>query len=220
MINIGNILLFIGFFLIIITILLYISTFIFEYELDDNTLYIIYGILVSLGLILILFGIILRIKYNKQKSNEQEQRQRQEQEQEQKSNEQKSKLTDILHNHEIDLESLIFKNKNNIISFKNKLNKNFEHNIISNEIKHLDEINELLEYILSNYKYNYNNYNSYYSYIDKLYFDIDELNLYLYFINIDKYIKNSQIGELNEIIQTFINKLREDKQYIENTKNN
>ena len=220
MINIGNILLFIGFFLIIITILLYISTFIFEYELDDNTLYIIYGILVSLGLILILFGIILRIKYNKQKSNEQEQRQRQEQEQEQKSNEQKSKLTDILHNHEIDLESLIFKNKNNIISFKNKLNKNFEHNIISNEIKHLDEINELLEYILSNYKYNYNNYYNYYSYIDKLYFDIDELNLYLYFINIDKYIKNSQIGELNEIIQTFINKLREDKQYIENTKNN
>jgi len=220
MINIGNILLFIGFFLIIITILLYISTFIFEYELDDNTLYIIYGILVSLGLILILFGIILRIKYNKQKSNEQEQRQRQEQEQEQKSNEQKSKLTDILHNHEIDLESLIFENKNNIISFKNKLNKNFEHNIISNEIKHLDEINELLEYILSNYKYNYNNYYNYYSYIDKLYFDIDELNLYLYFINIDKYIKNSQIGELNEIIQTFINKLREDKQYIENTKNN
>ena len=220
MINIGNILLFIGFFLIIITILLYISTFIFEYELDDNTLYIIYGILVSLGLILILFGIILRIKYNKQKSNEQEQRQRQEQEQEQKSNEQKSKLTDILHNYEIDLESLIFKNKNNIISFKNKLNKNFEHNIISNEIKHLDEINELLEYILSNYKYNYNNYYNYYSYIDKLYFDIDELNLYLYFINIDKYIKNSQIGELNEIIQTFINKLREDKQYIENTKNN
>jgi len=69
--NTYKILLSTGFFVLFILSLLYISTLIFDYELDENTLYIIYGILGIIGLILILFGIIFWIKYNKsQKTKE------------------------------------------------------------------------------------------------------------------------------------------------------
>ena len=64
------ILIYLGLFILFILILFILSTLIFDYNIDQNTLYIIYGVAGAIGLILIVFGTGKKLYENRIKQNE------------------------------------------------------------------------------------------------------------------------------------------------------